>query len=125
RTFLRHQSIRLTSNLPGPPREYNVTVRSSFNSGADMIGIPLGLAYANFGEWFVHKHVLHGLGKNKNSFWAFHWHEHHRESRLHGMVDPQYRRSLFSWQAQTKELAALTAAAALHVPLFPVAPFFT
>src|SRR5438309_2013106 len=90
-----------------------------------MIGIPLGLLYTNFGEWYLHKHLLHGRGKNRNSFWAFHWHEHHRESRQHQMLDPQYKRSLFTWQAQTKELAALAAAAAIHLPLLPLAPFFT
>ena len=90
-----------------------------------MIGIPLGLAYTNFGEWLIHKHVLHGLGRNKRSFWAFHWHEHHRESRKHDMFDPQYRRSLWGWQAQTKEAVALLGAAAIHLPLLPVAPFFT
>jgi hypothetical protein len=90
-----------------------------------MIGIPLGLLYTNVGEWLVHKYVLHGLGKNKDSFWAFHWHEHHRESRTHDMLDPQYERSLFSWQAQTKEVVALIGGALLHAPLLPVAPFFT
>jgi hypothetical protein len=46
-----------------------------------MIGIPLALLAANATEWVVHKYVLHGLGKKKSSFWAFHWHEHHAESR--------------------------------------------
>ncbi len=90
-----------------------------------MIGIPLGLLYANAGEWLVHKYILHGLGKNKDSFWAFHWHEHHRESRKHDMFDAQYVRSLFGWSAQSKEALALLLAALAHLPLFPVAPFFT
>lgn len=90
-----------------------------------MIGIPLGLLYANAGEWLIHKHLLHGLGKNRKSFWSFHWHEHHNESRRHEMVDEQYKRKLFrGWDAQTKEAAALVGAVALHVPLLPVAPFF-
>jgi hypothetical protein len=90
-----------------------------------MIGIPLGLLASNAGEWFIHKYVLHGLGKNKKSFWSFHWHEHHRESRKNDMIDPQYTRSLFSWQAQTKEAAALAVGAVMMAPFFPVAPFFT
>lgn len=90
-----------------------------------MIGIPLGLLYANAGEWLVHKYILHGLGKNKDSFWAFHWHEHHREARKHDMLDDNYERSLFGWSAQSKEALALLAAALAHLPLFPVAPFFT
>ena len=91
-----------------------------------MLGIPLGLAYANVGEWLIHKHVLHGLGHERASFWSFHWLDHHRLVRLKGHVDPHYQRSVFSqWNGQAKEAAALSAAALLHLPLFPVAPFFT
>lgn len=91
-----------------------------------MIGIPIGWVYTNFGEWLIHKHVLHGLGKNKKSFWSFHWHEHHREARRNDMVDPQYVRPLFrNLSPQTKEVLALAGSAALHLPLLPIAPFFT
>ena len=90
-----------------------------------MIGIPIGLAYCNVGEWLIHKHILHGLGKNRRSFWSFHWHDHHRSARAHGMVDEQYTRSLLSWEPQTKEVVALLGLAAAHLPLLPVAPFFT
>ena len=90
-----------------------------------MIGIPLGWLYANAGEWIIHKHVLHGLGRKKSSFWAFHWHEHHRESRRHDMKDDQYKRSLLKWGPQSKEMVSLIGAAVAHAPLFPVAPFFT
>lgn len=90
-----------------------------------MIGIPLGLVYANAGEWVVHKYVLHGLGRKRSSFWSFHWLEHHRVSRLRHFYDPDYERSLFGWHAQSKEALALAGAAVLHIPLFPIAPFFT
>ena len=90
-----------------------------------MIGIPLGLAASNAGEWLIHKYLLHGLGKNKKSFWAFHWHEHHREARSHDMFDRQYVRSVFSWSPQGKEALALAAGAVVLTPLFPLAPFFT
>ena len=40
-----------------------------------MLGIPLGLLYSNAGEWLLHKYLLHGLGRRKGTFWAFHWHE--------------------------------------------------
>ena len=89
-----------------------------------MIGIPLGWAYSNFGEWVLHKYVLHGLGKHRGSFWSFHWHEHHQKSPRHDMVDDQYMRSLWSWSARTKELLSLAVLAVAHAPLFPVAPFF-
>lgn len=90
-----------------------------------MLGIPLGLAASNAGEWYIHKYWLHGRGRNRKSFWAFHWHEHHRESVRNGMVDPQYQRSVFSWSPQGKEALALVLGAVTLAPLFPVAPFFT
>jgi sterol desaturase/sphingolipid hydroxylase (fatty acid hydroxylase superfamily) len=90
-----------------------------------MIGFPLGLLYANAGEWLIHKHVLHGAGRNRDSFWSFHFYEHHRESRLNGFRDRYYERPLLGWHAQGKETLALAAAAAVHLPLLPVAPFFT
>lgn len=89
-----------------------------------MIGIPLGWAYSNFGEWVLHRYVLHGLGRHRQSFWSFHWHEHHQKSRRHDMVDDQYMQSLWTWSAKTKELLALAVLGLAHVPLFPVAPFF-
>lgn len=90
-----------------------------------MIGIPLGLLYANASEWVIHKYVLHERGRKKGGFWQFHWVEHHRNVRLHGHHDPDYERPLFGWHAQGKEALMLTLGAAAHLPLFPVAPFFT
>lgn len=90
-----------------------------------MIGIPLGLAYANAGEWLIHKYVLHGMGRSRKSFWSFHWLEHHRVVRTHAMVDPDYLHGIFRWNAQGKEALSLSLAALAHLPLFPIAPFFT
>jgi hypothetical protein len=90
-----------------------------------MIGIPLGLLAANATEWVVHRYVLHGLGRSKSSFWAFHWHEHHGNCRRHNHLDPAYERPLAGWHAQSKEAAALMAGGALLLPLLPVAPLFT
>jgi len=90
-----------------------------------MIGIPVGILYANATEWLLHKYVLHGMGKKKGSFWSFHWHDHHNKSRRTDMVDDQYVKREWGWNSRTKEMAALTAGALLHLPLFPVAPFFT
>ena len=89
-----------------------------------MLGIPLGLAVANVSEWFAHKYILHGLGKNPDSFWSFHWHEHHRNVRRNDHEDEAYRGSLLRWNGQTKEALALVATAIAVAPLFPVAPFF-
>ena len=90
-----------------------------------MIGIPIGLALANAGEWAVHKYVLHGLARNKSSFWSFHWHEHHKNSRREGFRDPDYHGSLFTWNGQSKEALALSLTGLAWLPLFPVAPFLT
>jgi sterol desaturase/sphingolipid hydroxylase (fatty acid hydroxylase superfamily) len=90
-----------------------------------MWGIPLGMVAANGLEWVVHKHVLHGLGKKRSSFWSFHWHEHHAACRRNGHYDADYERPVFGAHAQGKEAAALLAGGALLLPLLPVAPFFT
>ncbi len=89
-----------------------------------MIGIPLGLAVGNLFEWGFHKYVLHGLGKNRKSFWSFHWHDHHRSARTHEMIDEEYSRSIFRWSPKSKEALALLGGALSVTPLFPVAPFF-
>lgn len=90
-----------------------------------MIGIPLGLAWAAAGEWWIHKHLLHGQGKKKDSFWSFHWHEHHRNVRRTEHRDECYERPVLGWHAQGKEALALVGLAAAHAPLLPVAPWFT
>jgi|GEM_PF-338220 len=89
-----------------------------------MLGIPLGLLTANLTEWVFHKYVLHGIGKNPKSFWSFHWHDHHKASRQHAMLDDQYDAPLRGWNPQTKEAIALVGGVALVTPLAPVAPFF-
>ena len=90
-----------------------------------MLGFPLGLLYMNLGEWLVHRYVLHGLGRRRDSFWAFHWHEHHKHSRRFAMGDPDYDRSVFGAHAQGKEAGALVVAALAHLPLIRRAPWFT
>ena len=89
-----------------------------------MFGLPLGLLYANAGEWLIHRYVLHGLGKKKTSFWSFHWGEHHRAARKQDFLDPDYQRSPVGNHAQGKELLAVVGLMAAHVPLFPIAPWF-
>ena len=89
-----------------------------------MLGIPLGLLAANATEWAVHKHILHGRARHKESLWAFHWHEHHRNVRKHRHYDEHYATHPFKLNGQGKEVAALALGAAVLVPLIPVAPFF-
>ena len=90
-----------------------------------MLGIVIGLVASNASEWFMHKYVLHGAGRSRRSFWAFHWHEHHREARRHGMVDPNYEKTPFGVHAQGKELLGLVGICLLNLPLDKVAPFYT
>jgi sterol desaturase/sphingolipid hydroxylase (fatty acid hydroxylase superfamily) len=90
-----------------------------------MIGIPLGLVAANASEWWIHKHILHGVGRDPNNFWGFHLHEHHAASlKTHG-GDPAYEKSPFHWNAQGKELFGLTMLAVPVAAMLPVAPFFS
>lgn len=90
-----------------------------------MLGLPLGLLYANAAEWVIHKHILHGLGKKRSSFWNFHWGEHHYNSRKLGFRDPDYERSPIGNHAQGKEFLAVGLAVAAHLPLAANAPWFT
>ncbi len=87
-----------------------------------VIGFPLGLVMANAGEWFIHKYVLHGLGKRRRSFWSFHWYAHHNASRRHDMYDEDYERPLTKWNGQTKEAVALLGGTVVALPLTLVAP---
>lgn len=89
-----------------------------------MIQIILGFFASNFGEWAIHKYVLHGLGKNPKSFWSFHWHDHHNQARRNDMIDPQYQNSLTKWSPATKEIIALFIGALMLLPLLPFVPFF-
>jgi sterol desaturase/sphingolipid hydroxylase (fatty acid hydroxylase superfamily) len=90
-----------------------------------MIGFALGLLHANAVEWVTHKYVLHGLGKRKGSMWRFHWAQHHRAARKHGMYDKAYEEPPWKWSAGGKETAGIALLAAVHLPLVTVAPYFT
>ena len=89
-----------------------------------MLGIPLGLLTANAAEWIVHKHVLHGWGLTRGTFWSFHFHEHHRLVRQNGYRDPNYHRFSLGAHAQGKEAWGLIGMSVAVAPLFPIAPFF-
>jgi hypothetical protein len=90
-----------------------------------VIGIPLSLIASNATEWLVHKYVLHGLGQRKDSFWSFHWRDHHSYVRRHDHFDPDYQTPVFArWNGQSKEALALIGTAVAVTPLLQVAPFF-
>jgi len=88
-----------------------------------MIGIPIGLLYASAGEWLIHRYFLHGPSADDGE--SSHARAHHRNARRFRMYDPDYEQLLIGWNAPTKELLGLGALAAVHLPLFPLAPFFT
>jgi sterol desaturase/sphingolipid hydroxylase (fatty acid hydroxylase superfamily) len=91
-----------------------------------MLSFIAGFVAANAGEWYIHKHLLHGQGKKKGSFWRFHWADHHKTVFKEDYRDHAYERNLFeSWNPQSKEAAALVGAAILVSPTFPIAPMFT
>jgi len=83
------------------------------------------LVASNITEWAVHKYVLHGLGKKKTNWWAFHWHDHHGSARRHGNADDDYLKPFYAAKPRLKEAAALVGLAAVHLPLLPIAPFYT
>lgn len=82
-----------------------------------------GYLYATFCEWWLHKHVLHGLGKNKNSYFSFHWHLHHKECRRNGGKDTSYTQML-KHPIMRRELTSLGAILILHAPIYYLSPLF-
>lgn len=89
-------------------------------------GFLAGLVSANAFEWYMHKYYLHKHARKKNSFWRFHWAEHHKNVIKEQYRDHDYERPLFSgWNAQSKEAASLAAAAVAVTPLLPFAPGYT
>jgi len=76
-----------------------------------VLKIALGLIAANFYEWAIHKYVLHMVGKRKNSFWKFHWSDHHSQCRKNNNHDTTVYK---------KELLALSLLVLFHLPLLYV-----
>ncbi len=98
---------------------------------AILLGVVAGLAVTNIGEWFIHKYVLHVLGRKKSSFWAFHWHQHHRSVRRMKMVDPLYVMEATGEHTFSREIKSLLAVAViggaallLFVPSFVVTVWY-
>jgi sterol desaturase/sphingolipid hydroxylase (fatty acid hydroxylase superfamily) len=90
-----------------------------------MIGIPIGLAVFAAGEWATHKYLLHDLGRDKTSRFAFHFHVHHQSARRHGFYDPDYEGPVWSTSTQAREAIGLVVVGLAHLPVFPIAPFYT
>ena len=72
--------------------------------------------YGNALEWVIHKKVLHERGREKKSFFRFHW-SHHALVRRHDGRDPD-----FEDHSVTKEFIGIILLAILHIPLVLLSP---
>lgn len=90
-----------------------------------LVQVVLGLLYGNFMEWAMHKYVLHHLGrKSRTNFFSFHWHEHHRKSRINKFLDDDYKKPITNWDARGKEAFGLGVLWLAHAWLFFFFPVF-
>lgn len=76
--------------------------------------LALACLWGNLLEWLVHKHVLHGWGRARRGYWAYHWHTHHANVKRHGLVDPDYLRGKLASEQCAKETLGIWAAALAH-----------
>ena len=83
--------------------------------------IIIGYLYATWLEWAIHKYVLHGLGKNKNSWFNFHWHSHHKTCRKNKNFDENY--NTFLSLSVIKEITGLCFLSVAHIPVYFIAPY--
>jgi hypothetical protein len=88
---------------------------------SDILLFLLGLLVANAGEWCIHKYILHGLGKNKNSIWAYHWREHHQVCLQNAMLDAGYQHFHLEWNSQAKEFVFMFVAVLSQLPFIELA----
>jgi len=79
-----------------------------------LIQIILGIFVASFLEWFIHKHLLHSMGRKKKSIFSFHWVKHHASARKNKFSD-----SLFS----ARESIGIFLLCALFLPLVIILPY--
>ena len=54
------------------------------------LGAIFGFVYASFLEWFIHKYLYHGIGKNKNSIFSYHLKQHHVIARKNNFIDHKF-----------------------------------
>ncbi len=80
-----------------------------FNVSLFLVGIIL----ASFIEYFVHKRLFHGLGKNKKSIFAFHLRKHHIIARKNNFVDKKL---------SAHEFIGIPALIVLFLPIYFLSP---
>jgi len=86
--------------------------------------VAAGYLYVKVFENLTHKYVLHDLGKDKKSFWSFHFHDHHKAAIKYGMLDPTYFEPWWLNFSRAKEVGFLLGGIALHLPLAKKHPYF-
>ena len=84
----------------------------------------LGYIYSWYSEWAIHKYILHRLGRNKKSWWSFHWHDHHKECRKNNNYDKMYNLWFWKHPARFREVLGLFLLALIHLPFTWLAPVF-
>ena len=84
----------------------------------------IGLLFANAGEWFMHRYILHYLGKHRDSLWAYHLYEHHYVAYQSDMIDKGYQKLPYLWNTQMKEALTLIIILIVHSPFFWLANGF-
>ena len=77
-----------------------------------LLKIVVGILLTNMYEWLIHKYLLHGLGKNKNSIWSFHWHDHHANARKTNGFDLTYLQGFYNFEA-----VGIATLFLIHVPI--------
>ncbi|HEY4181186.1 MAG TPA: hypothetical protein VGM90_30285 [Kofleriaceae bacterium] len=77
-----------------------------------MFGIPVALAVFGAGEWVANRYLLDTR-------------DHDERAQRNGGYDPAYEGMAWTSRAQGRELVGLIAIVAWHLPLAPVAPFYT
>lgn len=89
-----------------------------------VLGIPVAYGLSRLIENRFHRYVLHDLGKDRTSFWSFHFHDHHNAATRNGMLDPDYLEPWFFNGPRTKEVLSLAAGATAALTVTPAFPFF-
>src|SRR3989344_334112 len=83
-----------------------------------------GYLYAKVIENLAHKYLLHDLGKKKDSFWSFHFHDHHKAVIKNGLLDPAYLEPWWLNPSRAKEVGSLIGAFGMHLPFAKRYPYF-
>jgi sterol desaturase/sphingolipid hydroxylase (fatty acid hydroxylase superfamily) len=92
---------------------------------AILLQITLGVIIANLFEWIIHRYVLHGLGKRKDSNWASHWSVHHRRSRQNDHFDKDYLAVTEGGMNEgAREILGLIGLSLIQVPTFLLFPWY-